>query len=91
MAIEFALGGALRGAGDTRFPLFAVLAGLIGARVTLAATFAWLGFPVEWIYAALIADYVVKATLLTTRFRSGRWRHAVRSETAHAESSPEPA
>ena len=39
MAIEFALGGALRGAGDTRFPLFAVMAGLIGgarhARVLL--------------------------------------------------------
>jgi putative MATE family efflux protein len=91
MAIEFALGGALRGAGDTRFPLFAVFAGLIGARVTLAALFAWLGLAVEWIYAALIADYVVKASLLTARFRSGRWRYAVRSDAAHAESSPEPA
>ena len=77
MAIEFALGGALRGAGDTRFPLLAVFAGLIGARVTLAAGFAALALPVEWIYAALIADYVVKASLLTARFRSGRWRTAV--------------
>ena len=33
MAIEYAMGGALRGAGDTRFPLFAVFAGLVGARV----------------------------------------------------------
>jgi putative MATE family efflux protein len=74
MAIEAALGGALRGAGDTRFPLLAIFAGLIGARCTLAALFAWLDLRVEWIYAALIADYVVKATLLTARFRSGRWR-----------------
>jgi len=84
MAIEYALGGALRGAGDTRFPLLAVFSGLIGARVTLASLFAWRHLPVEWIFAALIADYVVKATMLTLRFRSGRWRSAVPSAHAHA-------
>lgn len=78
MAIEAALGGALRGAGDTRFPLLAVASGLLGARVPLAALFAWQGSGVEWIYAALIADYVVKATLLTARFRSSRWQAALR-------------
>jgi len=83
MAIEYAMGGALRGAGDTRFPLFAVMAGLIGARVTLASYFAWRGFAVEWIFAALIADYIVKATLLTIRFRSGRWQKALPSRHAH--------
>jgi len=75
MAIEAALGGALRGAGDTRFPLFAVFSALTGARVPLAAFFAWLDWPVEWIYGAPIADYVVKPLLLTTRFRSERWHH----------------
>jgi Na+-driven multidrug efflux pump len=89
MAIEAALGGALRGAGDTRFPLFAVLAGLMGARVPLAALFAWRGWPVEWIYGALIADYVVKALLLTGRFRSGRWQHAVARPPARADASLE--
>jgi putative MATE family efflux protein len=74
MAVEYAMGGGLRGAGDTRFPLFAVFAGLIGARVTLASLFAWRGLGVEWIFAALIADYIVKAVLLTNRFRSGRWK-----------------
>jgi Na+-driven multidrug efflux pump len=74
MAIEYAMGGGLRGAGDTRYPLFAVFAGLIGARVMLASFFAWYGLPVEWIFAALIADYIVKATLMTLRFRSGRWK-----------------
>ncbi len=89
MAIEYAMGGALRGAGDTRFPLFAVFAGLVGARVTLASLFAWYGLPVEWIFAALIADYIVKAILLTARFRSGRWQNAVPSTHAHAV-EPEP-
>lgn len=88
MAIEAALGGALRGAGDTRFPLLAVASGLLGARVPLAAGFAWRGWEVEWIYAALIADYVVKAVLLTGRFRSGRWQAAVR-EPARAEAGLE--
>ena len=74
MAIEFTLGGSLRGAGDTRFPLLVVLTGLVGVRVVLSAFFAWLALPVEWIFAALIADYLVKAGMLVFRFRSGRWQ-----------------
>lgn len=74
MAVEYTLGGALRGAGDTRFPFLTVLAGLLGVRCTLAALLAWAGLPVEWIFAALIGDYVVKATMLALRFRSGRWQ-----------------
>jgi Na+-driven multidrug efflux pump len=77
MAIEFTLSGALRGAGDTRFPLVTAICGLIGMRVALAALFAWLGLPVEWVFAALIADYVVKASLLIWRFRSRRWVKAI--------------
>ncbi len=77
MALEFALGGALRGAGDTRFPLYNVLAGMLLVRTSLAAL-AWaLGLTVEWVFAALIADYAVKATLFVWRFRSGRWQHAI--------------
>jgi putative MATE family efflux protein len=74
MAMEFTLGGSLRGAGDTRFPLYTVLTGLVGVRVALSAIFAWLGFGIEWIFGALIADYVVKAAMLAWRFRSGRWK-----------------
>jgi len=77
MAIEFTLAGALRGAGDTRYPFFAVLAGLLGMRCTLAAIAAWAGLPVEWIFAALIGDYMVKASMLAMRFRSGRWQGAL--------------
>ncbi len=74
MAIEFTLGGALRGAGDTRFPLYTVLAGLIGVRIALASLAAWLGLSVVWVFAALIADYIVKSSLLTLRFASGKWK-----------------
>jgi putative MATE family efflux protein len=84
MAVEFALGGALRGAGDTRYPLKATMAGLLGMRCVLAGIFAFLGLSVEWVYAALVGDYALKAYMLTRRFRSGRWRTMIRDERAAA-------
>ncbi len=80
MAVEFALGGSLRGAGDTRYPLKATMAGLLGMRCTLALAFAWLGLSVEWVFAALIGDYALKAWMLNQRFRSGRWRSLYSNE-----------
>lgn len=74
MAIEFSLGGALRGAGDTRFPLLTTITGLVIVRGSVAALFLWLGLSVEWIFSALIFDYIVKATMLVMRFRRGRWQ-----------------
>lgn len=77
LGIDFAIGGSLRGAGDTRFPLFATFAGLIGVRCGLAALFAWLELPVVWVYASMIGDYILKSALLIWRFRSGKWVHAI--------------
>ena len=74
MAIEFTLGGALRGAGDTRFPLLTTITGLLVIRGGVAGVFLWKGLDVEWIFAALIVDYIVKAAMLITRFRRGRWK-----------------
>ncbi len=75
IAVEFCIGGALRGAGDTRFPLINVLAGLFVVRFGLAWLLSRAGFSIEWIYATLVADYSVKSSLLIWRFRSGRWMH----------------
>ena len=74
MAIVFTLGGALRGAGDTRFPLLTTLVGLVFVRGGGAVLFAWLGLDVTWIFGALILDYLVKTVMLTWRFHSGRWQ-----------------
>lgn len=74
MAIEFSLSGALRGAGDTRWPLISVMSGFIGVRLTLAVLFWQLGLSVEWIYAALIGDYIVKSAVLTARYARGHWQ-----------------
>jgi putative MATE family efflux protein len=74
MAIEFALGGALRGAGDTRFPMLTTLIGLVVVRGSVAGVGAYLGVAVEWIYASLVVDYLVKASLLAWRFKQNRWK-----------------
>ncbi|ARN74608.1 hypothetical protein BST96_11030 [Oceanicoccus sagamiensis] len=73
IAIDMALGGALRGAGDTRFPLYAAIAGLIVVRFGLAFIFMWLEWSVVWIYGSVIGDYLVKNALFIWRFKSGRW------------------
>jgi len=75
MAIDFTLGGALRGAGDTRFPLLTVLLGFYLCRLGMAwvVTFG-LGLGVFWLWLALIGDYVMRSALKAYRFRSGAWK-----------------
>ncbi len=73
MALEFALGGALRGAGDTKSPLIIVSISLICFRLSFAGIFVLLNFPVEYIFGSLIIDYFVKGILFTYRFESERW------------------
>ncbi len=75
MAVEFAIGGALRGAGDTRFPLVAALTGLFVFRLGGALTLQGLmETTVVTVWSCLIADYGVKALMLAGRFASGRWK-----------------
>jgi len=77
MAVDFAIGGALRGAGDTRFALFATLCTFVGLRVGLAVLLTWLQCPVEYIFATLVVDYAIKAALLIWRYRSNHWLRAI--------------
>lgn len=78
IAFDFTLGGALRGAGDTRFPLLAVFTGLVGGRLLLA----WLAVSVlhasvTVVWCCLLVDYTTRAVMLTFRFRGDRWQHVV--------------
>jgi putative MATE family efflux protein len=67
--------GALRGAGDTRTPMFITAIGMIGLRIPLAL---FGGFVLEWgllgAWLGMYADLVVRSILLFLRFRSGRWQ-----------------
>jgi len=73
MAIEFAIGGALRGGGDTRYPLMVTFLGMIIGRLSAGLLVRFLGAPVEIMYAVIIVDYTIKASLLVLRFRSRTW------------------
>jgi len=74
MAADSTLGGALRGAGDTRFPLLAVIVGFYGARLGFAWGAAWLQLGLGWVWFALVGDYIARAGLKAYRFRSGKWK-----------------
>jgi putative MATE family efflux protein len=75
MATDFTLGGALRGAGDTRFPLVSVLIGFYLCRLGVAylVTFV-LQLEIVWLWLAMIGDYLARSALKTWRFRSGAWK-----------------
>ncbi|HEX8995728.1 MAG TPA: MATE family efflux transporter [Ktedonobacterales bacterium] len=69
----FIFNGALRGAGDTKFPVIVRAAGSWGLRVPLAALLIpALGLPGGRIAMAL--DFCTQAGLSYWRFRSGKWR-----------------
>lgn len=75
MAVDFTLGGALRGAGDTRFPLVAVFIGFYGCRLGCAYLASQVfHLELQWLWFSLVGDYIARAALKTWRFRGDRWQ-----------------
>lgn len=75
LALTMVLAGSLRGAGDTRFIMWATIAGMWGIRVPLAVVFGiWLDLGVYYVWTAMIADWTVRMALLLWRYQTERWR-----------------
>ncbi|MBH0193600.1 MAG: MATE family efflux transporter [Nitrospira sp.] len=75
LALTMVLAGSLRGAGDTRFIMWATTVGMWGVRVPLAFLFGvWLQMGVFYVWTAMIADWTVRMALLLWRYQSERWR-----------------
>lgn len=75
MALDFTLGGALRGAGDTRFPLYSMLVAFYVFRLGLSSLVVFVfDLGLAWLWSVLIADYAVRAALKSWRFRGEAWR-----------------
>jgi len=73
-AVNFAIAGALRGAGDTRFTLFATIVNWLLIRLPLAYLLAFpLGLGLAGVWLGVLIDYAVRAVILMLRFRGGRW------------------
>lgn len=73
-AIIFTIGGALRGAGDTRYTLALTTFNWFVVRFPLAVL---LGLVLEWgltgVWVAVAVDYTVRAGLMARRFHGGAW------------------
>lgn len=75
IALHFGAAGALRGAGDTRWPLVVSFAGLWLVRIPLA----WfvgvvLGLGMIGVWAAYIVEYSLRAVVTVWRFAAGKWK-----------------
>ncbi|MCQ1530032.1 MATE family efflux transporter [Lutispora saccharofermentans] len=73
---QLAISGALRGAGDTLYPLYACIFGIWIFRVFTAyifvSIFHW-GLIGAWI--ALVLDQSARALIVYLRYRSGKWKY----------------
>jgi putative MATE family efflux protein len=73
-AVIFTIGGALRGAGDTRWTLGLTIFNWFVIRFPLAVV---LGIVVGWgltgVWVAVAIDYAVRAGLMARRFAGGAW------------------
>jgi putative MATE family efflux protein len=75
LSVSLSLGGALRGAGDTRAVLGIMTVGVWGVRLVPAyflAIVVGLGVPGAWL--AAVMDINTRALLMFLRFRQGRWK-----------------
>jgi putative MATE family efflux protein len=72
---QLILAGALRGAGDTVWPLVSAFIGVIGVRIALAyilVTKLGLGLSGAWV--AVFVDQFVRWLLISLRYRTGKWK-----------------
>lgn len=81
---QLSLAGALRGAGDTMYPLYASIFGIWIFRVFVAyifvTVFHW-GLIGAW--SALVLDQYTRAAIIYFRYRSGKWKY-IKSQTEGA-------
>lgn len=73
---QLSLAGALRGAGDTMYPLYASIFGIWIFRVIVAyifvGVFHW-GLIGAWV--SLVLDQYTRASIVYFRYRSGKWKY----------------
>jgi putative MATE family efflux protein len=75
LALMQVLTGALRGAGDTRWPLAFTFIGFVGVRLPAAWFLAHtLGWGIQGAWYAMGADVIVRCVLVAIRFLTGGWK-----------------
>lgn len=74
MGANFVLSGALRGAGDTRWPLYTKVISTWGLRLPITFIVLMSGGGLVGVWIAMGADFCCQALLAYVRFRKGKWR-----------------
>lgn len=75
IAVQMVLAGSLRGAGDTKTPLFATLLGTLVFRVPIVYLFAVVfGWGLNGVWLGTAVDWTARAALLYLLFRRGAWK-----------------
>ncbi len=74
VALNFVLSGGLRGAGDTRWPLYTKIISTWGLRMPLTPLFLWFGWGLIGVWWAMTCDLVAQGLLAWWRFRKGAWK-----------------
>lgn len=72
---QMTISGALRGSGDTLYPLYASIVGIWGFRIILALFFVFvLNWGVVGGWLAFVLDQMGRSIVVRRRFKSGKWR-----------------
>lgn len=75
-AIVNAFAGGLRGAGDTRFPMYMAAIGMWVIRLPGANLLGLtLGWGLAGVYAASVVDGAIRAVIFVVRYRRGNWKN----------------
>jgi putative MATE family efflux protein len=88
LAVLMVLSGALRGSGDTAWPLAITIVGLVGVRIPGACLLVWDSVPLPLVdlslpgfdlgvagaWWAMVADVTLRSVLATWRFAHGGWK-----------------
>jgi len=90
LAFDFAVGGALRGAGDTKFTLLTTIVCYVFIRLFIAYVFLKLDLSINWILSVLLFDYSIKAILLYWRLKSLAWVDILEKNEEKIPLNPDP-
>ncbi|NJN19584.1 MAG: MATE family efflux transporter [Oscillochloris sp.] len=75
LAVSFICLGCLRGAGDTRWPMFSRILTTWVVRLPLTVLLvSWLGLGLPGVWLAMCTDFTLQAILSLYRFNSRRWQ-----------------
>ncbi|RQH02354.1 MATE family efflux transporter [Natrarchaeobius oligotrophus] len=87
LGIDSSATGALRGAGDTRWPFYGALVGLYVFTIPVAYLGVITPLGVAALYVAMLTETYISAAITLYRYRTGAWRGVSRSIRKRAEQS----